>query len=48
MEAMTTTPLETSDAQPPGGRATGSLLARAAAGEQVAHPPVWFMRQAGR
>src|ERR1700712_4461977 len=26
----------------------GSLLARAAAGEQVAHPPVWFMRQAGR
>jgi uroporphyrinogen decarboxylase len=48
MEAMTTTPLQTGDAQPPGGRATGSLLARAAAGEQVAHPPVWFMRQAGR
>ncbi len=25
-----------------------SLLLRAAAGHQVAHPPVWFMRQAGR
>jgi uroporphyrinogen decarboxylase len=25
-----------------------SLLARAAAGQRVPHPPVWFMRQAGR
>ncbi|MEO7260904.1 MAG: uroporphyrinogen decarboxylase family protein, partial [Jatrophihabitantaceae bacterium] len=38
----------TTDVHPPGDRATGSLLARAAAGEQLAHPPVWFMRQAGR
>ena len=43
-----TPPTKTTDVQPPGGRATRSLLARAAAGEQVAHPPVWFMRQAGR
>ncbi|HEX8766975.1 MAG TPA: uroporphyrinogen decarboxylase [Jatrophihabitans sp.] len=46
---MTTSARTTAtDVQPPGGRATGSLLARAAAGEPVAHPPVWFMRQAGR
>jgi uroporphyrinogen decarboxylase len=26
----------------------GTLLARAARGESLSHPPVWFMRQAGR
>jgi uroporphyrinogen decarboxylase len=38
----------TTDSSAPDRPATFSLLARAAAGEQVAHPPVWFMRQAGR
>ncbi len=28
--------------------AAGSLLLRAASGQPAAHPPVWFMRQAGR
>ena len=34
------------DSAPAAGRR--SLLARAAAGETLPHPPVWFMRQAGR
>lgn len=34
-----------SDRTPPAAR---SLLARAAAGERLPRPPVWFMRQAGR
>ena len=38
----------TTDSSALGRPGTKSLLARAAAGEQVAHPPVWFMRQAGR
>jgi uroporphyrinogen decarboxylase len=44
MEAMTTTTDSSALDRP----ATFSLLARAAAGDQLAHPPVWFMRQAGR
>ena len=45
---MTPTDLTSTEGPPPGGPATLSLLARAAAGERLARPPVWFMRQAGR
>lgn len=44
MNAMTT--IQNSADHPP--VSAGSLLLRAAIGEQVPHPPVWFMRQAGR
>ncbi|MCW2522865.1 MAG: hemE [Frankiales bacterium] len=36
------------DAPPTDSPLSQSLFLRAARGEQVAHPPVWFMRQAGR
>jgi uroporphyrinogen decarboxylase len=42
---------ESSDPPPPSAlspSATRPALLRAAAGEQLDHPPVWFMRQAGR
>src|ERR1700712_1600837 len=40
--------MEITDAGQRSTPVAGSLLSRATAGEQVAHPPVWFMRQAGR
>src|ERR1700712_5621683 len=42
---MVMTAIETPADQPV---ATVPLLLRAAAGERLDHPPVWFMRQAGR
>lgn len=45
MTPATTSHSATDDASAP---TADSLLLRAARGEQVAHPPVWFMRQAGR
>jgi uroporphyrinogen decarboxylase len=47
-EAMTPTDAQTTDTQLLRGPAARSLLARAAAGERLYRPPVWFMRQAGR
>jgi uroporphyrinogen decarboxylase len=40
--------MEITDAGQRSTPVAGSLLSQAAAGEQVVHPPVWFMRQAGR
>ncbi len=44
MEPMT----KITEPAPPSTPGAGSLLTRAAAGERLPHPPVWFMRQAGR